>query len=222
MWWSYSASRSFRQCQRQWFFKNVVANSNAKDPFRRRVYLLSKLQSISAWRGGIVDNVISKTLIPNLNRGVCVTLKQAKRFARGLFERQLVYARRHPITDLSLQVSKEGDDFAVFHAVEYEKKLPEHEIERAWCEVEAALVNLFALDDIKRILKLSNHIVVRASAITAVQCKGVYQRAWEHCHEPNSWQLVSTDAGRRLCLQHGATLPNSGYVQTASHSAGLR
>lgn len=159
MWWSYSASRSFRQCQRQWYFKNVVANSNARDPFRRRVYLLSKLQSISAWRGSIVDNVISKTLIPNLNRGVCVTLKQAKRFARGLFERQLIYARRHPISDLSLQVSKEGDEFAVFHAIEYEEKLPEHEIERAWCEVETALANLFALDEIKRILKLSNHIV---------------------------------------------------------------
>ena len=157
--WSYSASRSFRQCQRQWFFKNIAANANAKDPFRRRAYLLSKLQSISAWRGSIVDRVISETLIPNLNRGTSINLSEATNCARELFDRQLAYARRHPITDLSLKVSQEGDDFAVLHAMEYEGELLEHEIERAWCEVETALVHLFSLEEIKRILKSANYIV---------------------------------------------------------------
>ena len=157
--WSYSASRSFQHCQRQWFFKNIVANANAKDPLRKRAYLLSKLQSISAWRGNIVDKVISETLIPNLNRGISINLSKAINCARGLFDQQLAYARHHPITDLSLQVSKAGGDFAVFHAMEYEGELPEHEIDQAWCEVEHALANLFSLDDIKRILKSSNHIV---------------------------------------------------------------
>ena len=157
--WSYSASRSFRQCQRQWYFKNVAANSRAKDPFRKRAYLLSKLQSISAWRGRIVDDVISNMIIPNLNRGLCVTLQNAKTRARGLFDRQLAYARIHPISDVSLQISQEGDNFAVFHAMEYEGELPEHEIERAWCEIETALTNLFSLDEIKLLLKSSDYIV---------------------------------------------------------------
>ena len=157
--WSYSASRSFRQCQRQWFFKNIVASATAKDPFRKRAYLLSKLQSISAWRGRIVDDLISNTLIPNINRGVSFTLQDAKNSARNLFDRQLAYARRHPITDLSLRVSQEGDDFAVFHIMEYEGKIPEHEIEKAWCEVETALDNLFSLEHIKYILESSDYIV---------------------------------------------------------------
>ena len=121
--------------------------------------MLGKLQSISAWRGRIVDDVLSKTLIPNLNRGVCLTLQDAKNRARGLFDRQLAYARQHPIADLDLQVSKEGDDFAVFHVMEYEGEILEHEIEQAWCEIETALVNLFSLDDIKYILKSSDYIV---------------------------------------------------------------
>lgn len=157
--WSYSAGRSFRQCQRQWFFKNIVASATAKDPFRKRAYLLSKLQSISAWRGRIVDDVISKTLIPNFNRGVSFTLQDVKNRARDLFDRQLAYARQHPITDLGLRVSQEGDDFAVFHAIEYEGELPNHEIERAWHEIETALVNLFSLEDIKYILESSGYIV---------------------------------------------------------------
>ncbi len=159
--WSYSASRSFRRCQRQWFFKNVVANAIAKDPFRKRAYLLSKLQSISAWRGNIVDDVISNTIIPNVNRRPPITLKDAKNHARSLFDRQLAYARRHPITDLDLKVSKEGDDFAVFHAMEYEGEISEDEVERAWSEVETALGNLFKLEDIKQILKSSDYIIAQ-------------------------------------------------------------
>lgn len=159
MQWSYSLSRSFRQCQRQWFFKKMAASARAKDPFRKRAYLLSKLQSISAWRGRIVDEVISNTLIPNINRGICPTLQDAKHRARDLFDRQLAYARQHPITDLGLQVSKEGDKFAVFHVMEYEGEIPEHEIEQAWYEVETALVNLFSLEHIKYILESSDYIV---------------------------------------------------------------
>ena len=157
--WSYSASRSFRQCQRQWFFKNIAANARAKDSSRKRAYLLGKLQSISAWRGSIVDYVLSETLIPNLNHGVCSDPQDVKNRARDLFDRQLAYARRHPITDLGLQVSKEGDDFAVFHVMEYEGEIPEHEIEQAWCEIEAAIVNLFSLDDINYILNSSDYII---------------------------------------------------------------
>lgn len=89
--WSYSASRSFRQCQRQWFFKNVVASARAKDPVRKRAYLLSKLQSVSAWRGRIVDDVISNFIIPQLNRGNLVTLGEAKKRARDLFDEAAEY-----------------------------------------------------------------------------------------------------------------------------------
>ena len=157
--WSYSASRSFHQCQRQWFFKNVAASARAKDPFRKRAYLLGKLQSISAWRGSIVDDVISKLIIPNVNHRPPITLNDAKTYARSLFDRKLAYALRHPIRDLTLKVSQEGDDFAVFHAMEYEGELPKYEIERAWGEVETALGNLFKMEDIKQILKSSDYVI---------------------------------------------------------------
>ena len=159
--WSYSGSRSFRQCQRQWFFKNVVASAKAKDPFRKRAYLLGKLQSISAWRGAIVDHVISKAVIPNINCRSPIMLHDAKAWARDLFDKQLAYARRHPIADLALTVSREGDRFAALYPMEYEGELPEHEIERAWRDVETALENLFKMEDVKQILKSSEYVVAR-------------------------------------------------------------
>ena len=157
--WSYSASRSFRQCQRQWFFKNIASNAKAKDPFRRQAYLLSKLQSISAWRGKIVDDVLSQTLIPNLNRGIRMNLRDIKRHARDRFDRQLAYARRHPINDPNLQVSSEGEDFSVFHVMEYDGEIPKDEIENAWGEIESALVNLYSMDSIKCLMRSSDYII---------------------------------------------------------------
>ena len=59
--WSISESKTFKRCQRQWYFKNCVASALAKkDPIRREAYLLSKLQTISGWRGQIVDSVLSE------------------------------------------------------------------------------------------------------------------------------------------------------------------
>jgi hypothetical protein len=159
--WSYSASRSFKQCQKQWFFRNKVASATSKDSFRRRVYLLSKLQSISAWRGKIVDDVISKTIIPCINRKARITLGDARTRARILFNSQLAFARQHPITNPNLKVTKEGDRFALFHVMEYGGELPEQEVQIAWQEIETALANLFASGDMTELLRSSDYMVAQ-------------------------------------------------------------
>jgi hypothetical protein len=159
--WSYSASRSFRQCQRQWYFKNVVASARAKEPIRRRAYLLSKLQTVSAWRGRIVDEVISKTIVPGLNRRVGVTLKTVKERARDLFDRQLAYAMRHPIHDPDLKVSDAGDDFALLFGIEYGAPPCEREFETAWLEIEQALTNLYGMERVRSTLKEADYVIAQ-------------------------------------------------------------
>lgn len=160
--WSYSGSRSFKQCQRQWYFKNIVASGTAKtDPLRRQAYLLGKLQSVSAWRGKIVDDVISKTIVPCLNRRTQITLKMAKSRARDLFDRQLAFARSHSAMDVTLQPSKHGDSFALLYAVQYDGDAREDEVETAWQEIEAALGNLFGLGEIKDLLKSSDYVIAQ-------------------------------------------------------------
>ncbi len=67
--WSLSGSKTFRRCQRQWFYKNCVANGVTKDPVRRNIYLLGKLQTIAGWRGSIVDHAIETGVVPALQSG---------------------------------------------------------------------------------------------------------------------------------------------------------
>lgn len=157
--WSYSASRSFRQCQKQWYFKNIVASSRGADPLRHKAYLLSKLQSVSAWRGNIVDAVISKTIIPCIRRGMRVTLNDAKAKAKELFDGQLEFARCHTVSNLTLPLSKYGDVFALFYDREYKDGISEKELTAAWQDVEAALANLFSLGAVKDLLKGADYIV---------------------------------------------------------------
>ncbi|HZT03271.1 MAG TPA: PD-(D/E)XK nuclease family protein [Steroidobacteraceae bacterium] len=167
--WSYSASRSFKQCQRQWYYKNIIANGRAKaDPVRKQAYLLSKLQSVSAWRGKIVDDIISKMIVPCLNRKAQITLKMAKLRARELFDNQLAFAKSHSALDLDLQPSKHGDSFALLYAVQYDGGVRDGETEAAWHEIESALGNLFALGAIKDLLKSSDYVVAQRALTFAV------------------------------------------------------
>jgi hypothetical protein len=159
--WSYSASRTFRKCQRQWYFKNVVANGRAKEPVRRRAYLLSKLQTVSAWRGQIVDDVISKVIVPGVNRRSPVMLSDAKALARDRYERQLEFALRHPINDPDLRVGEEGDEFCLLYGMEYGSPPSEDELEQAWREVEQALANLYSMDAVRSALKTSEYVIAQ-------------------------------------------------------------
>lgn len=160
--WSISESRTFRQCPRRWYFKNCVANAVAKkDPLRREAYLLSKLQSISAWRGQLVDLVISETLVPALNKKWPVTLGDLKREARRHFDIQLTCAREHRLRDAGLSPSKMGAAFAAFYCMEYGGTIPSDEVDRAWDEACLALKNLFQMEGLKEEMKGARYLVTQ-------------------------------------------------------------
>ena len=49
-----------------WFYQKVVAHHAAKDPLRREAYLLGKLDSLWSWRGRLIDDIITRQLVPAL------------------------------------------------------------------------------------------------------------------------------------------------------------
>jgi len=157
--WSISDSKTFRRCQRQWYYKAIAGNARASDPVRRKLYLLSKLQSISAWRGQIVDNVISEILIPAIASKRRVTLEQLKSAARQRFERQLACARKHPLLNPGFSSTALGAGFAAFHCMQYGKGIDDAELKKAAEEIELALTNLFCMDPVRELLKSAVRLV---------------------------------------------------------------
>lgn len=145
--WSFSASKQFFRCQRQWYFKNCFASHRARrEPLRREAFLLSKLDSVFAWRGKVVDKVIAKHVVASLHFDRTPSKKHVLQQARDLFERQLTFAKTNRLREPGTTVSKAGDDFAALRDIEYEGEVSEDLIARAWDDIETALLNLFAME----------------------------------------------------------------------------
>jgi len=143
--WSYSKAKTFRQCQRQWFYANVMANGVTKDPVRRRVYLLGKLQTIAGWRGSIVDSVIETAVVPGLQGRRLPDPEKLIARARRLYDLQLATALEHPLRYPDRTLKSYGESFAAFYATEYGDGPSREELDRAWDEIETALRNLCAM-----------------------------------------------------------------------------
>lgn len=160
MYWSYSTSKMFRRCQRQWFYHDRYANAVTKDPQRNYAFALKKLTTVSQWRGMIVDQVLSKQLVPSLAQSSTLTLPDLKRLSLDCFDRQFACARRHPITDRSFR-PRDEPDFAAFHCLEYGPGLDEDEVARARADVLLAMENLFKLTELRTLLKTAQHRTVQ-------------------------------------------------------------
>lgn len=140
--WSYSAARTFKKCQRQWYYRYGLASAKANDLHRRDAFNLSKLQTISAWRGSVVDDVISRTVVGSLVARRMPDEAVVMKDARRVFDAQLKTAREHPLRQPFMPVNSWGRSYAALAVVEYGNGPTDDEIDKAWIEVTAALHNL--------------------------------------------------------------------------------
>ena len=160
---SYSNAKLFRQCQRQWYFKAKLAHWRANDPLRREAYILSKLQTLWAWRGQLVDQIISQKIITAINHHRPVSLENILCKARKLFDLQIDFASRHGIREPGISKKLAGDAFAAWHALEYGELINNADIEAAWQDIEQALQNFFAMADLWDLLHASAKLIVQRS-----------------------------------------------------------
>ncbi len=159
--WSFSDSRTFAKCQRRWYYEAVLAYWTQKDARRWEAYLLSKLQTVSAWRGQIVDSAISSVVVPALNRRQRPSLQACLNRAQQLFNTQREFALGHRLREHGMVPSKAGEAFAAFLPLEYGQAVTEAELEQAWTEIEQALRNLFTMEELIRQLGAASRCIAQ-------------------------------------------------------------
>jgi hypothetical protein len=158
--WSFSDSRTFRKCQRQWFYKTHVASPKAtKDPVRHEAYLLSRLQSVAAWRGSLVDHVISSQIVRSIKNKWDLNPTRIMEYAKTTFDQQLDFARQHRLRESGMSPAKTGNAFAALYAVEYGLELTEAEIATAWADVRTALINLLEMSQLLGLLRSAKDLI---------------------------------------------------------------
>ncbi|HJT29530.1 MAG TPA: PD-(D/E)XK nuclease family protein [Pyrinomonadaceae bacterium] len=162
--WSFSHSRTFGRCPRQWFFATQLAKWNRRDPLAREAFLLSKLQSVSAWRGSLVDGVICDEVIPALRTGAVVSRQRVLTAAKERFDRQLDFARNKRWREAGMTAQKAGNSYVALYALEYGEEI-EAELETAWIEVEQALTHFLEMSELLRTLRKASQLIPQRSLL---------------------------------------------------------
>ena len=159
----------FGKCQRQWFYKNHVANANAtKKPLQREAYILSKLQTVAAWRGKIVDHVISLRIIPALEKGWDLRKGAVLDYARSIFDKQREFAMLNRVREPGMSQKKGGEAFAAFYAVDYGIGITKEEMDSAWRDVEKAILTLLDTHELLDLLRSADRLVAQRNLVFSI------------------------------------------------------
>jgi hypothetical protein len=135
-----------------WFFRQVVAHHAAKDPLRREAYLLGKLDSLWSWRGRLVDDLITHRVVPTLAVGRNPDLSALLAVARKNYDAQLAFATAHRLREPAMKPSHHVD-FLALREVEQGAAPADVDLAKAWRDIETALTNLLAMEDLLERLK---------------------------------------------------------------------
>jgi len=161
--WSVSKGKMFNQCQRKWLYYEIVASATSSDPIRKEAYYLKQAQSIAAWRGRIVDIVISDKIAPFLRNNQVPEKDQVFSFAENLIESQLEFGKEKRYRENGVTKSSAGNCFCAFYDIEYSNGLDNSSLESAKHEVKQALFNLLDSNFIQRIANENEYLISQRS-----------------------------------------------------------
>jgi CRISPR/Cas system-associated exonuclease Cas4 (RecB family) len=87
----------------------------------------------------VVDQVITKFIVPRLNKHQSIDQDETLAYASKLMERQLAFGKAMRYREGNIN---KGDDYCAFFELEYEGKLDDKTVQNACEEVKISLINL--------------------------------------------------------------------------------
>jgi hypothetical protein len=156
---SFTGYRTFQKCQWQWFFTAKAKSGNVKhDQQRREITMLSHLRTLAAWRGQLVDDVLSTEMVAAFTQKQQFSLDDALELALRLFEKRLRFSRNHEYRDASNKKSHLPEEFSPLLEHEYNIPISDEQLEAAWLDIEIALTNFFQNEPFVELLRSAEHL----------------------------------------------------------------
>lgn len=156
--WSISGYKQFQRCQHQWCLKNKVADERVKnDSYRKEVTILSKLQTIQAWRGTVVDDVISRLLVNAINNKLPIYKDYFLKEAFKVFDNQFEYAAFQKYREPGSTYSDAY--FAALLPFEFYQANVDEEFQQAREDIRLALSNLLDNTELMDYMKSAKRLV---------------------------------------------------------------
>lgn len=140
--WSYTAVNTLRECNRKYYFSNVLATHGRKNPLRRKAYELKSMQNLTMWRGSVVDKFMETTVIPLINEKEHLDFDSLAQQAVALAKRQFEYSRLEIYADPTTSKGEVGADFCILDIHAIGKEYTEEEIIEAYSTIHEAVLRL--------------------------------------------------------------------------------
>ena len=147
--WSFSASRSFARCPRQYYYGQIAAcHSSRNDPLRREAFLLKQRKSLSLWRGNLVHDAIEQLIVPAWKNRHRPNWEDIIACMRATAERQLEFSAAGRYREAGMTKSKAGQAYCALVGHDPGETLLDSDVEAALETAEHALRNLAAMTDL--------------------------------------------------------------------------
>jgi hypothetical protein len=159
--WSYSMSRVFFQCPRKWYYRKVFADSHSTDFSRKEAFFLSELSNLRAWRGKLVDQVISRFIIPRTNVHDHLEKQEVLDYAKSLLSNQLEFGKAMNFRNGVSSEFRRGNDYCAFFELEYGSLITQELIQKYVDEINTSLTNLMNSEFMKRVSEDGLHMIAQ-------------------------------------------------------------
>lgn len=147
--WSLSAYRTFRRCQRQYFFKHIAANHAAKkDPLRREAFLLSQLKSLATWQGLVIHQGIKEFLVPCLEQHHPVRWEEIAEQTVELAQQQFAFSRAHRFRTPQMTKGSCNGEYCALFEHEQGGEISAPQLEEVFETIRRCFSNLARMDDL--------------------------------------------------------------------------
>lgn len=142
--WSISAHNTFRRCQRQYFFAQIMASHNAKDVDRREAHMLKQLRGVDEWRGHLVHLALERHFVPSLKSGPLIDREDLTHKTRAMARAQLEFSERRRYKDAGVTKTAAGDTFLALRDHEYGMPHDQSNLDALFEQIERCYSFLYA------------------------------------------------------------------------------
>jgi len=146
--WSFSSEKCFRQCQRQYYFRNIAAWHNGREPVRREAFILKQLKTRELWQGGLVHLGIERFVIPNLETRVETNWNHVIESTWKLALGQFHFSEKRRYREEGMSKTKAGDNYCALAIHEREEEISNDWLGAVREVIERCFKNLSEMDDL--------------------------------------------------------------------------
>lgn len=140
--WDNTAVNNLQECNRKYYFSQLLPSKTRTDALRRKVHELKKMQNLSMWQGSVVDHFMETVIIPKIAAKEALNFEVLAEEAVALAKKQFDYSRLAVYTDPIAGKLETTAEFCILDIHELGKSYEEKEVAEVYNNVREAILRL--------------------------------------------------------------------------------